>query len=279
MGAVLSVVIASLGPGVEPPAPSSAQLSQPGSAVVWAVGDGADGGARAKRVARLVARDRPDRLLYLGDVYERGTASEFRRNFGGVYGRLAKRTEPTPGNHDWARRRVGYYPYWKRIKGRTQAPWYRLSIGGWEIFSLNSEAAHGPRSSQLRWLRARLRGARGTCRLAFWHRPRYNAGLHGDAADVAPLWNAVRGRFRLVLNGHDHNLQRLRRRDGITQFVSGAAGRALYPLRRGDDRVAFARDDVNGGLRMVLSPGSATLEFRSATGKLLDRSAARCRTA
>jgi hypothetical protein len=279
MGAVLAAVVASLGPAVEMERATPAQVSQPDAAVVWAVGDGADGSAAAKRVARLISRDRPERMLYLGDVYERGTSSEFRRNFGGVYGRLARLTEPTPGNHEWAGRRVGYYPYWKRIKGRTQEPWYRLSVGGWEILSLNSQAAHGPRSNQLRWLRARLRGARGTCRLAFWHRPRYNAGLHGDAPDVAPLWNAIRGRSRLVLNGHDHNLQRLRRREGITQFVIGAGGRARYRVRRGDDRAAFARDDVNGALRMVLTPGSATLEVRAATGKVLDRTVASCRTA
>ena len=150
-------------------------------------------------------------------------------------------------------------------------------LGGWEIYSLNSEAAHGSGSNQLRWLRSRLRGAKGDCRLAFWHRPRYSAGVvHGDAPDAAPLWNALRGRFRLVLNGHDHDLQRLRRRQGITEFVSGAGGRALYPIRR-DNRVSFGRADVNGGLRMVLAPGSASLEMRSAAGSVLDRSVARCR--
>lgn len=275
IGAVLAAGAAALGPGSG--APITAQTPSPEPAVVWAVGDGADGSARSKRVARLIARARPDRLLYLGDVYERGTAAEFRRNFGGVYGGLARITEPTPGNHDWPRRREGYYPYWKRIKGRTQQPWYRQSLAGWEIFSLNSEAAHGPGSSQLRWLRARLRGGRGDCRLAFWHRPRYSAGLvHGDAPDVAPLWSAVRGRFRLVLNGHDHDLQRLRRRDGITEFVVGAGGRARYPIRR-DSRLAFGRADIDGALRVALRPGAAVLEIKAASGAVLDRSRASCR--
>ena len=43
-------------------------------AVVWAVGDGADGSAQARALAMRIAADRPDRLLYLGDVYESGTA-------------------------------------------------------------------------------------------------------------------------------------------------------------------------------------------------------------
>jgi hypothetical protein len=65
----------------------------------------------------------------------------------------------------------------------------------------------------------------GTCRLAFWHQPRFSAGpALGDAPDVAPLWNS---RARVVVNGHEHNLQRFRRRDGLTQYGSPSGGRAV----------------------------------------------------
>ena len=47
------------------------------TATIWAVGDGADGDQRSRDVARVIARSRPDRLLYLGDVYDTGTADEF----------------------------------------------------------------------------------------------------------------------------------------------------------------------------------------------------------
>src|SRR5688572_23834099 len=55
------------------------------SAVVWAVGDGADGGAKSRRVADMVARSKPDRLLYLGDVYDEGTREEYENNYKPVY--------------------------------------------------------------------------------------------------------------------------------------------------------------------------------------------------
>jgi len=117
----------------------------------------------------------------------------------------------------------------------------------------------------------------GTCRIAFWHRARFSAGtLHGDSPNTAPLWNALRGRARLVLGGHDHNSQRFRRRQGLTQLVAGAGGPNLYPLRR-DRRLAFARSDRPAALRLVLTPGRATIEFRDAAGRVLDRSAASCR--
>ena len=245
-------------------------------ATVWAIGDGADGRRPASAAAQRVVRARPDRLLYLGDVYESGTAREFRENYARVYGRLARRTLPTPGNHEWAKRKEGYDRYWRSVTGARTPPWYSVRVGGWELISLNSEAPHGAGSPQLRWLRAQLEGASGTCRLAFWHRPRFSAGRHGDQRDTAPLWNELRGHAALVLGGHDHNLQRLRPVDGMVQVVTGAGGRERYEVNRPDRRIAFATDRDYGAVRLDLEPGRATLRFVSAKGRVLDSSSVGC---
>lgn len=91
------------GPPTAPPptlVANRAFLSTPSPrrpAVVWAVGDGAeDGSGAARAVARRIAVDHPARLLYLGDVYERGSPKDFRDGFSGIYGSLARRTAPTP---------------------------------------------------------------------------------------------------------------------------------------------------------------------------------------
>src|SRR4051794_12345203 len=243
-------------------------------AVVWAVGDGASGNPAARRLARRIARDRPLRVLYLGDVYESGTPREFRTRMAGDYGALVKRMLPTPGNHEWGNRRVGYDAFWKRVTGHTTPWWYRLRIAGWDVLSLNSEAAHDADSPQVRWLRRAVAGG-GTCRLAFWHRPRWSAGRHGDQGDVAPLWNALRHRAALVLGGHDHDLQRFKRRDGIVEVVSGAGGRDLYPVER-DRRLARANGRRLGAVRIALAPGVARLRFEDIDGRMLDRSTVRC---
>lgn len=253
-----------------PPVPTAGQR------VVWAVGDGADGSAAAKKLAARIARDKPYRFLYLGDVYPVGSATDYRVNYATTYGPLRRVTEPTFGNHEWFNRRTGFLPYWRKVKGHTQRSYYSFKLAGWQFLDLNSEAAHGKGSAQLTWLRKQVAAAPGTCRIAFWHRPRYSAGtVHGDAPDVAPLWNALRGHARLVLNGHDHTLQRMRLRSGLTEYVAGAGGANLYGNRK-DSRLAFGRAGLQGALRMVLEPGRATLEFRSTSGKLLDRSHARC---
>ena len=246
------------------------------SAVVWAAGDVATPGPAADRIAALVRRGKPDRFLYLGDVYERGTAADFRRWYHPRFGRLAHITEATIGNHEWANRFRGYYRYWAGQKGRKYPPWSKTSIAGWEIINLNSQAPHGSHSAQVRWLERALTGP-GDCRIAFWHRPRYSSGAYAGAADLNPFWNRLSGHARVVLSGHDHNLQRHRPQKGLTQYVVGAGGRGRYTLHGGrGSTMAWGRDDIDGALRMVLKPGRALLEFRAPGGRLLDRSFVTC---
>ena len=218
--------------------------------------------------------DRPDRFLYLGDVYPNGTAAEFRRNYAPIYGALkdhrADDRQPRVGQ---PQQRLP--PYWRRAKGRAQRHWYSFRLGGWELINLNSQPPHGP-SAQLRWLRSRLNASPGTCRLAFFHLPRFGAGeLHGDAPAMAPLWNALRGHARLVLDGHEHT---------SSAFAAATASPSTWPAGRRDPLSPGPRFPPGLGprrhdaaLRIVLEPGTARLEFRSASGRLLDSSRATCR--
>jgi hypothetical protein len=243
------------------------------ASVVWAVGDGGNGSAEAKRLAGTIAADHPRRVLYLGDVYEHGTAADFRERFETVYGSLAGRMEPTPGNHDWPNHATGYDPYWRTVKGRSLPHHYAFSLAGWRIVSLNSETPDN--RAQLRYLRRRVKSRR--CTLVFMHRPRFTAGRHHDEEGrVEQIWRALRGRARLLLAGHDHNLQRFKRVDGTTQFVIGAGGRERYAVNAADPRLAYSNDQVDGALRMQLRPGVAHLRIVRADGRVLDRSTVRC---
>jgi len=250
----------------------------PPESVVWAVGDAAVAGDADVPLARLITRSRFDRLLYLGDVYETGTPKEFRENYDPLYGAVASKTSPVVGNHEATLRSTGYEPYWRRKLGRAQPPWYVVRQGSWELIGLDSEADHGPRSEQVRWLRDHLeRAPRTTCRIAFVHRPRYSAGTHhGDQPDMAPLWDAMAGNAVAFLSGHEHDLQRLDPIDGMVQFVSGAGGRELYPVDETDDRLAFGDGERFGALRLELRPGSLDYEFVADDGDVLDRGELRC---
>jgi hypothetical protein len=103
-----------------------------------------------------------------------------------------------------------------------------------------------------------------------------SAGTHGDQADVQPLWDALRGHATIVLGGHDHDMQRLRPRDGMTEFVSGAGGHLHYRVAA-DPRLAFSNDTDYGALRLDLRPGVAQYAFVDTHGHVLDSGTLRCR--
>jgi Calcineurin-like phosphoesterase len=276
---VPTVLAVSLGRGSQPPAPTApGRFPDPPAvdrASVWAVGDGAKYTQGALSVARLVEGARPTRFLYLGDVYERGSAADFAANYETVFGPLRAITLPTPGNHDWPLHTTGYDPYWSRVIGGRPPAYYDVSLAGWQLISLNSEMDHSPGSPQIRWLRGRVAGT-GSCRIAFWHRPRYSAGTHGDAPDVQPFWQALIGHAVLVLNGHDHDMQRFHPHRGITEIVSGAGGRGHYGVDP-DRRLAFSDGENDGALRLRLQAGVARYAFVSADGRVLDSGVTRCR--
>ena len=244
--------------------------------VVWAVGDAADGGARAGTVASMVTSRRIDLLLYLGDVYDNGTALEFDRNYRPLYGGLGEITAPTIGNHEWPNVATGYVPYWTDVRDTPPPFWYAFAASGWQLISLNSNIPTS--TDQLNWLRTLIEATPGygTCRIAFMHHPRYSAGAHGDLPTLQGIFDELRGDASIALAGHDHDMQRFRPVDGITQFVQGAGGNWLYPVNRDDPRLAFFDDTHYGALRIKLRPGSAGVSFVARSGKALDRSAVTC---
>jgi hypothetical protein len=245
--------------------------------IVWAIGDGADGGPDSRAVASMVGSQRVDRLLYLGDVYETGTATEFQANYDSAYHGFNSITAPTIGNHEWPNIATGYVPYWTSVR-RTPPPlWYAFAVSGWQLISLNSNQPTS--TDQLDWVKGEIAATPryGTCRLAFMHHPVFSAGLHGDLSSLQGIFGELEGHASMVLAGHDHDMQRLNPVGGVTPIVDGAGGRELYPVNRSDSRLAFADDTDHGALRIKLRPGRAVLTFVAEDGRALDRSVVTCR--
>lgn len=241
--------------------------SVPGeTARVWAVGDANP--PNSERVTRLIKRADPDRVLYLGDVYGEDQSEAFDR-WAEPWGHLIDRMAPTPGNHEWEQAQAGYEPFWRDVTGETPPTYYSFEAGGWEILGVNGE--HSEAASIENWLADKaLEG--GNCRIAFWHRPAYSAGKYNEGNQRARrYWDALAGGARIIVNGHDHDMQRLRPRDGIVQFISGAGGRHLHNVNEDARRLAFGDDRHFGALRLRLSTGKAKWRFVSARGHVLDK--------
>jgi acid phosphatase type 7 len=254
------------------PAPASAAPR------VWAVGDGGVPEATDDRAAARVQQEGIDRLLYLGDVYETGTAAEFRHWYDPGWGRFKAITKPTPGNHEWSNRAQGYDPYWGGLAPRPDGGrYYSFDIDGWHFVSLNSHESASEGSRQAAWLRRDLRALSGTCTVAYIHRPRYSAGGHGDATDLEPLYRRLVGRSVALLSGHEHNYQRLRPNRGVTQLIVGTGGRRLSSLNTVDGRLAAWQSSSFGALRLELQARRADLVFVRTDGSRFDAGLLGCR--
>ena len=242
------------------------------SAEVWAVGDANP--PNSAKVARLIRRADPDRILYLGDVYPTGTAADFER-WAKPLGGLVRRMAPTPGNHEWVNASEGYEPFWRRVTGETPPSYYAFRAGGWDILSVNSEQSRWRPARN--WLRDQTRSG-GDCRVVFWHTPLFSAGKHPRGGRRArKFWEAVKGRARIVVNGHDHNLQRMKPRDGTVEFIAGAGGRFLYDVDEDHRRLAFSDDKHYAALQLGLASQTARWRFVTAGGRVVDRGSLSCR--
>jgi Calcineurin-like phosphoesterase len=269
LAATLLAGLASIAGVQQPPAPRT---------VVYALGDGADGSAESRRLARYVRSRRPDRFIYLGDVYERGGRREFRANYHPLYGRLARRTDPVLGNHEYKRRARGYYPYWKRRRGfgreRARHRAY-VDATGWQLVAYSSESSEPVESA---WLRDQVARHPGTCRIAAGHRGRYVVAdsLHGDSPDQQAVWDALAGRTALNLVGHNHLYGRLAPIDGVHVIVSGAGGHESRPPGAQAHAVAAVQAGVPTATRLVLRRGSLRFSQVDATGRVHDSGTIHC---
>ena len=226
------------------------------STEMWAVGDGGSN-LNDNDVGlgdMIEAAGSFDRFLYLGDVYETGTAEEFAQNYEPAFGRFKAKTSPTVGNHEWANRATGYDAYFgANAPQNGGGHWYSFDVPGWHIVSLSSEESLAPDFIQTQWLREDLARNEGTCTLAFFHKPRYSAQTwdpvaapNNDREYMEGAWRELEGRASVILNGHDHDYQRFKPTRGITQFIVGTGGHSWYPVNESDGRLD-AYLDARGG--------------------------------
>ncbi|MEI6690055.1 MAG: metallophosphoesterase [Thermoleophilia bacterium] len=189
--------------------------------------------------AALITAVNPDKVLVLGDLqYTTGTLAAFMSEYDPVWGAFKAKTLPVPGNHEYyTAGAAGYYDYWGAQAGDRTQGWNATRIGNWQILALNSNCSSiggcGRSSAQGQWLEAQLAASDAPCQLAYWHHPRFSSGLHGDTADVQPLWEILQEhQTDLVLSGHDHEYEAFApmladgtlSASGIRSYVIGTGG-------------------------------------------------------
>jgi acid phosphatase type 7 len=271
MRSTLLLLLAALAACLALAGPAAAQT-------VWAVGDGADSSSDDDTLAAHIQGAGVDKLLYLGDVYENGTAAEYSQYYDPGFGRMKAITAPTPGNHEWDNRAQGYDPYWgTAVQQPGGGHYYSFDFGGFHFVSLNSEEPTGYGSPQVTWLQRDLARYPGTCTIPFIHRPRWSAGPQWNTVALQPIWSTLRNHAVVLLSGHAHNYQRHKPYQGITQFVIGTGGHEVSGNDPFDPRLARGVGGVIGALRMRLQLGGFGYDFIDVDGRTLDRGLIECK--
>ena len=238
----------------------------------------------------------PGTVVTLGDhAYPNGTIDQFKDCYDPSWGRFKDRTYPVPGNHDYhTAGATAYYTYFgsraspqeknctKDCKG-----YYSYDLGAWHIIALNSEIPHNAHSDQVRWLLDDLATHPSRCTLAYWHKPRFGSGNHGDNAWLQPFWQALYDHGAdVVLNGHNHTYERFAPQTpdgevdperGIREFIVGTGGGGLTSFPRIEAASEVHEDTSWGVLKLTLHPTSYDWEFiPTAGGDFHDAGSADC---
>ena len=272
--------------------PTSGTAPAPGQPFVLAVtGDGASGTSQANNVTSMVDSWNPNLFLYLGDVYEKGTSTEFYNWYGTpdtFYGRFRDVTNPIIGNHEYENGVApGYFDYWNNVPN-----YYSYDAAGWHFIALNSNCgllqncAAG--QAQYQWLLNDLNTHSNTCTVAYFHHPIYNVGPQGYDPRLNDMWSLMAQHgVDIVFAGHDHNYQRWvplngnggPSSTGITQFVAGGGGHGIQNFVTTDNRLAIGFDtspNSLGSLRLDLNQYGTSFQYINYLGEVLDSGAIPC---
>jgi hypothetical protein len=246
-------------------------------------------------------------VLPLGDTqYECGDTSALTASWEPSWGRLKSITKWATGNHEYGNAcgsRNDNTPSVNYFNPPNPKGWYSYDIGTWHIIALNSECSYGtgatkvggcgPGSVEETWLVGDLATHHNACTLAYWHEPRFSSGQHGDAQQMATIWNdLVAAGADVVLSGHNHNYERFAPigntpqgvadpnstttgapsyqapnldPNGIREFVVGTGGKNHYPITLTGASAMLGtqaqNDTTYGVLKLTLHNGSYDWQF------------------
>ena len=283
---VLAVFVFSVGyPGALPHTASA----QSGDPVLVGAGDITSCSRTQDEATAKLLDNISGTVFTLGDnAYPDGTASQFTNCYGPTWGRHKSRTRPVPGNHDYHTSGAsGYYNYFGAAAGDPSKGYYSYNLGAWHIIALNSEISQGAGSAQERWLRADLAANPKVCTLAYWHKPRFSSGQHGNILASQALWQALYDYSAdVILNGHDHTYERFAPQNpngqadnnrGIREFVVGTGGAGLYPFPTIQPNSQVRNNTTYGVLKLTLHSTSYDWQFIPIAGQTFtDSGSANC---
>ena len=257
---------------------------------IAAVGDGADNQNKADAVANSIGSASVPLLLYLGDVYEKGSYSEMLNHYGwnatdgpctnalttaqcgslGTWGQLGAITQPTIGNHEYE---VGpadgsaWADYWHQRPHWTNFTFANTLFIDLDCGPSASKCNFTQTSPQYNLVSTLLSNPHPPCVVAYWHIPALASGSDTQVPQqqILPMWTLLTDHGgTLVLNGHVHNMQILKPlndqmvlpssgQSALTEVISGAGGHSVAKNVTTGSRTAWALATTPGALYLTLN--------------------------
>jgi acid phosphatase type 7 len=235
----------------------------------------------------MASDPRPTIVAALGDIsQDEGTAAQFRECYHPAWGSFQDITRPAMGNHDdVADGGKSYFNYFSDLDLNEPKGWYAYQHGDWQVFVLNTECGGvggcEKGDPQYEWLKQQLSTVTTDNILAYWHKPRFAIGKHGNFSTIADAYALLdQAGADVILAGHDDGFQRWAplRADGTRDasaprsFVVGTGGGSLRSITTSSPpkTLEYYQDDHYGVMRLELQSCSYRWEFINVDGKLLD---------
>jgi acid phosphatase len=166
------------------------------------------------------------------------------------------------GNHDLGGRSTA-------TTLRSPSRWYTFLAGPARIVVL--DANQPANQAQLAFLRRVLAAERVRPVVVAYHQPTRTAGLHAPQPVQQRLWEPLFVRYgvRLVLQGHNHQYERIRYKT-VTYVTTGGGGAGLYPCVRPAAGLVLCKP-AHHFLQVEVTPARIGVRAIDTAGRVIDR--------
>ena len=152
---------------------------------------------------------------------------------------------------------------------KSPARWYTFLAGPARLVVLDANQPDNPK--QLTFLRRVLMAETARPVIVAYHQPTRTAGLHEPQLAQQRVWEPlfVKYKVRLVLQGHNHQYERIRYKT-VTYVTTGGGGAALYPCSRKAAGLVMCKP-VHHFLLVEVTRTKIGVRAIDTTGGLVDR--------
>lgn len=166
------------------------------------------------------------------------------------------------GNHDVPGRSTA-------TRLRSPLRWHTFVSGGAVRFVV-LDSNQPENTDQLTFLRRTLTAETRLPVIVVYHHPTRTAGTHGPQKVQQRLWEPlfVKHGVKLVLQGHNHNYERIEHR-GVTYVTTGGGGAPLYPCIRPATGLKTCQSTHNF-LVIEATPAKIGVRAYNSRGRLID---------